>query len=54
MEETTHKCKCGSEVEIFVNHSYYDMITVRCEKCQEEKDFVTRQEAIEYLNNLHN
>lgn len=40
------KCKiCGDMKTAFYNTSYYDMFTVRCEKCGYEVDYDNKAEA---------
>jgi hypothetical protein len=46
-----NNCKCGSsDIEAFINPSYYDMFTIRCNNCQKEFDFLTMQMGIDFWN----
>lgn len=46
-------CKeCSTVPEVFINTSYYDMITCRC-NCATEKDYPTAKIAEETWNNLN-
>jgi hypothetical protein len=46
-------CVCGSNnTECFINLSYYDMFTIRCNNCQNEWDYLTVEMGVEFWNRI--
>lgn len=44
-------CVCGSnDIEAFINLSYYDMFTIRCNNCKKEWDYLTVEMGVDFWN----